>query len=202
MIVQNEPPNLFYRGSSMKGTFKPGDRLFIEEVSFKQIRRGDLIVFTYTRHGICDFVVHRVRNIKANTLIMRGDNSRVNDHKPVNEQDIVGRVRGYERDGKSETVHNHISGRLRAVLLHTWFSVRLAVKRLFKAPYRVLSQSGLLKKIWRPEITTVGFQTPQGLLIKYLYKNRTVAAHWIDRDKWICRPPFALILDQHKPFNG
>lgn len=194
MPIQNEPPNLFYRGSSMKGTFKAGDRLSIEKVPFQKIRKGDLIIFRKTINDKTEFVVHRVRHITPNGAITRGDNSLYNDRILLMESDIIGRVSSFDRNGKMFSTRNGFLGRMRAFRLHTRLRLNSILKRSLRTPYRWLKKSGIVSRIWYPKIEIVQCQTPQGPLFKFIHRNRTIATYWTKQNKWICRRPYDLVL--------
>jgi len=201
MTPQNEPPNLFYRGSSMKGTFKPGDRLTIEAIPFSRIHKGDLIIFRKTINGKTEFVVHRVKGISPNGLVMRGDNARFNDQKLVEKEGVIGKVVAYDRNTKCKSVHNGLLGRVRALFLHTRFNFKQNLKSLLRKPYRALNQSGVVAKIWRPDIQVLYFDTHFGPLIKYIHRNRTVALYWVEERKWSFHFPFSLMIHPGKKTN-
>lgn len=194
MIPQNEPPKLFYRGSSMKGTFKPGDRLSIEKIPFNQIRQGDLIIFRKTINGQAEFVVHRVHAIETDGLVTRGDNLRGKDCGLVTADNLIGRVVRFDRHEKTLIVGNGFNGRLRAKWLHFRLIMKRLLKRAFRMPYRLLKKSGIVAKIWRPDIKMILFQTPDGPLIKYIHKNHTIANSWVSLNITQIKKPYELVI--------
>lgn len=171
-----EPPNLFYRGSSMHGTFKPGDKLTVEKVPFDRIKKGDLVVFRRNAGKESDFIVHRVVAITAKGLATRGDNCHERDAEPAAPEQIVGRVTRYDRGGKARKAGNGWRGRLRAMRLRARAQAVSAAKRIFARPYRSLRTAGFLARIWRPEIELILFETAQGPLAKYVHGGKTVGA--------------------------
>jgi len=194
MTLRNEPPNLFYRGSSMKGTFKPGDRLYIEKIPYCKIRKGDLIVFRKIINEENEFVVHRVRHITPDGLITRGDHCRYNDQKLVNEEMFIGRVMGYDRFGIFHRASIGGKGEIHAVRCHARHWVLRIARRCFRKPYQILKKSGIPARILRPRIEISCFHTPQGPLIKYIHRDRTVATFWIHNNRWSCRFPYSLLI--------
>jgi len=168
----------------MKGTFKPGDKLFIEKVPIGQINRGDLIIFTRAFEKKSDFIIHRVADIVPDGLITRGDNCRERDFGLVTEKKIIGRVILFERREKSYGAQNGLLGLLRAKALHGRIHVARAMKFFLRKPYILTRNSGIIKKFWHPEIEIIHFKNPDGSLEKYLHRGRTVAIHWSKNDRW------------------
>jgi signal peptidase I len=191
---QKQPPNLFYRGSSMKGTFKPGDKLIIEKIPFSRIQKGDLIIFGRAADEISDFIVHRVADIASDGLVTRGDSCRDRDSDPVLEENVIGRVMQYDRKGKIHKARNGWAGRLRAMMLHGRQQPLGAAKLIFRRPYRMIRATGFVARFWRPEIETILFKTPQGPLAKYVHEQKTVATCWIERNRWWIKRPYDLII--------
>jgi len=186
----------------MKGTFKPGDRLSIEKIPFSQIRKGDLIIFRKTIDEKSEFVVHRVRHITPNGLVTRGDNCHFNDRTKVTDQDIFGKVTGYDRNAKKFSAGNGFRGQLRAIRLHLQLSLRRLARLFLRKPYRALKRSGIVSRIWKPDISGIFFQTPKGPLIKYIHRNRVIANHWIEPNTWQCRRPYDLIVFKDSSLSG
>lgn len=190
-----QPPNLFYRGSSMRGTFKPGDKLIIEKVPFDRIKKGDLIIFSRNENEEDDFIVHRVVAVNPKGLVTRGDNCFDNDKNLVIEENIVGRVIANDRRGKVHQVQNGRAGAFRAAMLHSRLQVINLVKFFLRKPYLILKKSGFITKIWQPEIDIFQFQTSDGPLVKYVHKGKTVAICWTDQHRWWVKRPFCFFLN-------
>jgi hypothetical protein len=178
----------------MKGTFRPGDKLFIEEIPFVQIERGDVIVFCGKSEGKDEPIVHRVVAKCSTGLIMRGDNNSKNDASPVTEKDIRGRVDRIERKGKSRRVSNGRAGLLRAEVLRIKLHVLQAIKFFLRKPYRLIGRSVFVAKLWQPEIEVIRFETPDGPLLKYLHKGRSVATCWPKKNRWSFKRPYEFFL--------
>jgi len=185
----------FYRGDSMRGTFRLGDRLLIEPVLFVDIYPGDVIVYrgTNEQENVED-VAHRVVAITENGLITRGDNNSRHDFTPVQCDQIIGKVVEMERRRRKQVVVGGAKGLRRAKL--QWAILRLDrfVRRLFRFPYHLLRNSQIIPKLWRPFITEINLKTERGLLVKYIYKQRTVAIWDVSQHKFNCRKPFDLVI--------
>ena len=187
----------FYHGESMRGTFRPGDRLTVEPVSLSDLRAGDVVVF----HGVncredADTIVHRVVAVRADGLVTRGDNSSTADLYPLTEERLVGRVVKVERGGRSWNVHNGRAGLCRAYALRLLRSAVALLGLIGRWPYRGLRASGLARRFWQPAITRVYLQTERGPLVKYVCAGRTVACWRPTERRFECRKPYDLVIDR------
>jgi len=194
-----QPPNLFYRGSSMKGTFKPGDKLVTEKVFYDQIKKGDLIIFGREADENSDFIVHRVADIAPDGLITRGDNCRDRDIGLVSEEKIIGRVIRFDRRGEIHQARNGWLGVIRAKVLHGRIHIARGVKFFFRTPYLLIRNFGILKKFWHPEIEIIHLNTPDGSLDKYVHRGLSVAIHWIGNNRWYLKRPYDFIIGPQLP---
>ncbi|HEX7502902.1 MAG TPA: hypothetical protein VF451_05745 [Acidobacteriota bacterium] len=59
----------------------------------------------------------------------------------------------------------------------------------------MLKKTGIVSRVWHPRIETIHFQTPEGPLVKYLHKDRTVASCWTDTNCWWFRRPYDFVID-------
>jgi signal peptidase I len=185
-----QPPNLFYRGSSMKGTFKPGNKLIMEIVPFDKIKKGDVIIFRRIQEEHSDFIVHRVAEIICKRLITRGDNCFDQDKEPIKEENVIGRVIRYDWNGKIRLVRNGGIGRMRAALLHGRLHAVKGLKFFLRKPYVTLRRTGLLAKLWHPDIEGVQFEAPDGPFVKYLHKGKSVAISLGNKKFCLVKRPF------------
>jgi signal peptidase I len=185
----------FYRGTSMTQTFKKGDYLFFKNISITALYCGDVIVFNcQNSEENKKQCVHRIIGKSNKNLITRGDNNPKNDEDPVIEENLVGKVTHYERNGKIYKVWNGQLGLMRTRVLHGRLHVLKAAKYFLRKPYRMLKKTGIIYKLWRPEIEKIYFETPEGPLIKYIHKSRTVANYWIDSNLWWFRRPYDFVI--------
>jgi signal peptidase I len=193
----------FYFGASMKGTFRIGDCLIVEPVSLNDISLGDVVVFCKSERPSNNQVVHRVVKIVPGGLITRGDFNRIDDVLIVLEENLVGRVTYFERNGKRHPVQNGWQGWLRGQILHFWHPFWRKTWRYVIAPvgrreYRWLRDSGLVGNLWHPSVTKVYLETKQGPLVKYICNNQTVAYWWPKTNCFKCRKPYDLVLRREK----
>ncbi len=189
----------FYRGRSMKGTFCVGDNLLIEQVSINKLKRGDVIIFQGTdNNGEEKELVHRVVSIYKNGLVTRGDNNTQNDDILVTQKNFKGIVTHFERNGKKKPVKNGFQGMIKAKIRYSTLSIKRLIRVIFRKPYRALKKSGLVPKIWKPDIKKIFIKTSDEEIIKYIHGSHTVAQMWPKKKKFLCKKPYDLII---KPDN-
>jgi signal peptidase I len=184
-----------YRGGSMLGTFRPGDRLSIEPASLDEVRLGDVVAWRVAcPTGAAEQIVHRVVSLQPGGLVTRGDNKRCNDSGPVTAETLLGRVTCVERGGRVHPVRGGRLGLARARLLHARIHVRALAVRLGRRPYTWLRALGLVSRLWRPQITRLRVATGQGPLVKYLSAGLTVARWWPEQGRFECTRPYDMII--------
>jgi hypothetical protein len=186
---------LFYQGLSMAGTFKNGAYLRIQKTFINDLRRGDIVVIKNRKsNGDESQYVHRIINITALIIHSRGDNSKAADDQNVSVENLIGKVTHYERNGRIHKVWNGRLGMIRARVLHGRLHIIRAIKFIFRKPYRMLKKTGIISKLWQPEIETIYFETQDGPLVKYIHKGRTVASCWLDSNRWWFRRPYDFVI--------
>jgi hypothetical protein len=195
---QPAPGDLFpYQGTSMHGTFRPGDLLLVTPVAIEAIHPGDVVAF---RRQAPDEdaaqIVHRVQARVGAGLITRGDHSTGPDPSPVRAVELVGRVVAVQRHGRVRRVWGGPAGRLWALGLR----FRRGLLRLAQAPYTLLRASGLVQRLWRPRLERVHLTTPEGPLVKTMHRGRTVAQWHPQTGRFWCRKPYDLVIE--RPAEG
>ena len=189
----------FYRGKSMKASFQPGDRLYIEPVLIEKLKRGDVIIFQGTDHnGEEKELVHRVVSIYKDGLYTRGDNNTQNDDILVTQKNFKGIVTHFERNGKKKPVKRGFQGMIKAKIHYLTLFFKRLIRIIFRKPYRALKKSRIVPKIWKPEIKKIFIKTPDEEIIKYIHGSHTVAQLWPKKKKFLCKKPYDLII---KPDN-
>ena len=184
-----------YRGGSMLGTFRLGDRLPVETASLDEIRPGDVVALRVAcPSGAAEELVHRVVGLQPGGLVTRGDNNRCNDSSLVTAETLLGRVTRVERGGRLRPVRGGRLGLARARLLHARIHVRALAIRLGRGPYGWLRRRGWVSRLWRPQITRLRVATDKGPLVKYLSAGRTVARWWPEQNRFECERPYDLVI--------
>ncbi len=176
----------------MAPTFLPGQVLYINSQK-KDIAPGDVIVFRQQEGK--GWAVHRVIAVKQDGYITRGDNNLCADPAPILPEQVVGKVVRVDSNDRIDPLFGGWRGQWQGRFLRT----RLLGKRLLRKglgkPYHWLKCSGLVAKYWKPKIEAIRFETPDGALIKYIHKGRTVASCWTDTDRWWFKRPYDFVID-------
>lgn len=179
----------------MKGTFRPGDRLFFKCGNLSAIAPGDVIIFKNAcGEDCCREIVHRVVRREAAKYITRGDSAKFVDAAAVTRKSLIGRVYAKERKGRISPVHGGRIGLWRGRMLHVYWGMRRRAVRMIHPLYDRLKASGLIGRIWQPKITRVCVNTRDGRAIQFLYKNRVIARHWPEQGRFECRKPWDLVI--------
>ena len=180
----------------MISTFKKGDFLYFKKSPITEMNCGDIIIFNCMNlEEPKKQCVHRVTIKLRQKIYTRGDNNPKNDEEPVSEENLIGKVTHYERNGKIHKVWNGRLGMMRARVLHGRLHIIRAAKFLLRKPYRLLKKTGMMAKLWQPKIETIYFETQDGPLVKYTHKGRTVASCWLDSNRWWFRRPYDFVID-------
>jgi signal peptidase I len=186
----------------MEGTFKFGDLLIFEPAPLPLIQPGDVVIYRGLNHrGEHVELVHRVVAVTSDGLVMRGDNNPAPDRLPVKENNLLGKVSYIERDGICLPVSRRPKIPFRSRVSQGFRHVRSLMSALAghigRSSYRKLRRSGLIGILWKPPIKKIFLQTNDGPLIKYVYRNRTVVAHYFPaQERLHCRKPFDLVLSK------
>jgi signal peptidase I len=185
-----------YSGSSMLGTFQPGDRLIIEPVPFTAVRPGDVVAFYPSTGNNEDVpIVHRVVAVEPTGLLTRGDNKSMIDREPVTADRLVGKVAYVERSGRG-SVHGGHAGQLWVKYLRGRFLVRNMVAKLGGRLYGYLRASDLIRTVWRPKIIQMWLVSNHKVQVKYVCGRRTVARWWPHEQRFECRKPYDLVISR------
>ena len=186
-----------YRGGSMTGTFRPGDRLVIEPVPFSAIVAGDVVAFVPPMDEVAQYPwVHRVVSVTPGGLVTRGDNNPHADAVLVTAENLLGRVTRVERQAGGYPVQGGRRGRWRGRALRARRALREAIAHIGREPYRRLRASGLVTRLWRPRVNRLLVTTDDGPLIKYVCRRRTVAWWWPEKGRFKCLKPYDLVIPQ------
>ncbi len=86
--LNTQYPMAAITSGSMWPELKKGDLVFIEGVDPKTIKVDDIIVYANEKNA---FTIHRVVELKEDSLITKGDANNIAD-KPIVYEDIIGRL--------------------------------------------------------------------------------------------------------------
>lgn len=188
-----------YNGPSMAPLFKPGDLLCVQKSVLGNIRLGDIVIINWeSDKNNIQYVVHRVISLKQEHLITQGDNNLKPDPQAVTSENLVGLVTSFGRQNHVYSVKGGTIGLFYARLIHARNFIWLLIKRLGWRIYRLIRQSGLIAKMWRPVISQIRVMTANGSLIKYCYGKHTVARWWPETKNFVVAKPFDLVIPHPK----
>lgn len=203
----------FYRGSSMAGTFRPGEILILKPTDIKNIRPGDVVVYECQTQQEAEAVkhprngnppteaVHRVVSILPEGLVTRGDNNPGVDRELVTQDNLVGLVTHVERGRKQSVVFGGLAGLIHTRVLQSKRFLWKLFAHLGGGLYRKLRASGFVAKIWHPKFTKIILLTEEGLIVKYTFSSRSVASWMPKKERFICQKPFDLVLWENSAFK-
>jgi hypothetical protein len=135
-----------------------------------------------------------VVSVSARGVLTRGDHNKGLDPYLVAMDRVIGKVEQVEIQGEWKPVTGGRPGlwNARVQWFLTWLDVRF--RRMFWRPYGLLRSSRIVPRLWRPAITVVQLQTQHGPLVKYIYRQRTVALWNPSIRRFECRKPFDLVI--------
>ena len=166
-----------------------GDLLgYTEDCS--SVSSGDVILFSHEDR----IVVHRVVKTVSSGLITRGDSSFRNDPETVSRNDVTGICRRVYRRNRTIRVLRGFPGTVQMAFGHIVRVSRSVLYAVFHPLYRFLARTGVFRLVWKPSVRRLSFHTPQGKLVKFVWRRRTIARWYPDTGRFVCRFPFALFL--------
>lgn len=184
-----------YRGQSMSPTFRPGHVLYVRPTA-QDIQVGDVIVFLHPTANI--YYVHRVVSKTQGGWITRGDNNPFEDSWLVTPEDVVGRVEVMEDLEYFKPVKggNWGTWQVKKGRMISWLGKRL--RPVFRFFHHWLFYSPkirwALQRIFVRQVKVIHLNTPDGVLIKTLYRGQTISRWWPETNRFECRIPYDLII--------
>jgi hypothetical protein len=183
-----------YKGPSMAPTFRPGHLLYVHP-GIHGVGPGDVIVFANPSGD--GYIVHRLISVADARWITRGDNNARED-RPIAPDQVVGRVDMVDARGHLKPV----CGASRGLWLARtqWGTRRVGkwLRRSLSPLYRTLRDSPILHRLLEQSfaraLRVVRVETPDGPLLKTLYRGKVVARWWPQLCHFECQKPFDLII--------
>jgi hypothetical protein len=187
-----------YSGLSMQPTFRTGQVLYVRP-DVQAVKPGDVVV--YKQEG--RYIVHRVLSVGMDGYVTRGDNNPQADANPVAPGQVIGRVDMDEHRGEIRSVWGGRSGLWLTRLGRAARWLKPGLRLVFGWPYRRLKASRFMVRIWKPAISQIHLKSDSGMLVKYIYRKKTVAVWEASLGRFECRKPFDLVipspLEETKP---
>jgi signal peptidase I len=178
-----------YRGASMKSTFRAGELLYVRP-HVQEVKPGDVVVFKHDGQ----YIVHRVLSAGTAGFVTRGDNNTDIDASPVSPDQVIGRVEINENRGVFNSVRGGWLGLWLARFRFRTRSLGLGLRCVTGLLYRLLKATKFVGRIWKPAIYQIHIKNRAGRLVKYIYRNKTVAVWDMSLGYFECQKPFDLII--------
>ncbi len=141
LIDNDHQLQLRMQGFSMFPTLQPGDKGIVQKCNACNILPGDIIVFKKNNQLIAHRLIRIEAKARETLYICRGDQNGFED-KPVRENEIVGKLISFERNGRTTNI-NSLKMRMlgwKMINLPQWMYLRN------KVTLRILAVFNALKK--------------------------------------------------------
>lgn len=185
-----------YTGSSMSPALKALDTIHVSLCEGKQIRRGDVIVFSPP--GSNNMVVHRVVSISDQGLMTRGDNNNEIDPWSLSPDRIIGYVVQSQRKNRLLTIYGGTRGLLYASAVRFLRNIDSIISSFLNPAYHRLSQTGLFRQ-WLPDgmhMRILSFNHSDGMEFQLLMAGHVIGRLLPGKNEWFIRRPFRLFVDE------
>lgn len=185
-----------YTGSSMSPALKALDTIHVLLCEGKQIRRGDVIVFSPPDSK--DMVVHRVVSISDRGLMTRGDNNNEIDPWSLSSERIIGRVVRAQRKNRLLTIYGGTRGLLYASAVRFFCNFDFVISFFLHPLYHRLAETGLLRR-WLPDgmhTRVLSFNRSDGMEFQFIMAGHVIGRLLPGRNEWFIRRPFRLFVDE------
>ena len=114
-------------GTSMMPLLKQNRDLFtVERRGRKRFRAGDVVLY---RRPPDKYVLHRIIKVRPNDYVILGDNC-VSKEYGITDKDILGKMTGYVRKGRSHSINDGSYRLYTAYIMHT-IPVRIFAKKVY-----------------------------------------------------------------------
>ena len=187
---------MIYMGSSMYPALKASDTIHVLLCGGKQIRRGDVIVFSTQNSN--DMVVHRVVSISGRGLRTRGDNNNDIDSCFLSPDRVIGRVVHVQRGDRLLTIYGGTRGLLYASAIRFLCNIDSVISSFLNPAYHRLAKTGLLRR-WLPDemrMRVLSFNRSDGMEFQLLMAGRVIGRLLPGKNEWFIRRPFRLFVDE------
>ena len=187
---------MVYTGSSMSPALKATDIIQVLLCKGKQIRQGDVIVFSPP--GSNDMVVHRVVSISDQGLRTRGDNNNDIDTWSLSPDRIVGRVVQAQRENRRLTIYGGIRGLLYASAIRFLCNIDSTISSFLHPVYHRLAETGLFRRCLpdKIDIRVLSFNRSDGMEFQLLMAGHVIGRLLPGKNEWFIQRPFRLFVNE------
>lgn len=182
-----------YRGSSMRGSLRPGDKVITDNSLFASLQPGDVIVYRNPNQPELQ-TIHRIIHTRHAFIATQGDNVAEPDNYCVTQDLFIGKATVIERNGIRIPICRGYIGILRSRCLHLHRRLRTLLEPLAQPLYELLGGAVIDLLRWKPELIKINIAIPPNTIIKYVRNGKTVAQWNQETRVWDCRKPYDLIL--------
>jgi signal peptidase I len=187
---------MFYAGPSMNPTLRASDILHVVPCADKEIRIGDVIVFTPPEGG--SSIVHRVVSKDARGVRTRGDNNACVDPHVLEPHHILGLVVHAQRGDKLRRVHGGAAGRVIGNLMNLRGYID---RKLSGVPAATPHRPNQLRAVgaWflsRMHPRIVRFSARGGSELQMLVGRHLIARRPAGEERWVIRRRYRLFIDE------
>ncbi len=187
---------MVYTGSSMFPALKASDTIHVLLCEGKQIRRGDVIVFSPPAGN--DMVVHRVVSISDQGLRTRGDNNNDIDPWSLSPGRIVGRVVCAQRGKRLLTIYGGTSGLLYVSAIRFFCNFDFVISSFLHPLYHRLAETELFRR-WLPDgmhTRVFSFNRSDGMEFQLIMAGHVIGRLLPGKNEWFIRRPFRLFVNE------
>ena len=187
---------MVYTGSSMSPVLKTLDTIHVFLCKDKQIRRGDVIVFSPPDSN--DMVVHRVVSFSDQGLMTRGDNNNEIDPWFLSPDRIIGCVVQSQRKNRLLTIYGGTRGLLYASAVRFLCNIDSMISSFLHPVYHRLAKTGLFRQ-WLPDgmhMRVLSFNRSDGMEFQLLMAGHVIGRLLPGKNEWFIRRPFRLFVDE------
>jgi len=187
---------IHYMGSSMSGTFRPGDLLYVVPYEGEEVRCGDVIVFIPP--GRERRVVHRVVSVSPGGIRTQGDNSSKEDPYFLKPEHIIGRVMYAKGRRKWRRVPGGVGGKWRACKLRTVRRLDSRVSSWIVPLLRRLLPVESIRRLVRKRVPLriIAIDRPNGTEFQLLLGRMILGRLLPGRQNWNLRRTIGLLVGE------
>ncbi len=185
-----------YNGTSMNPILKAGDGIWVMPYDGKNIRRGDVIVFTPPEGD--SKIIHRVVACEKQGIKTKGDNNSDFDQFLLSPDKILGQVVYARRGRELRKIYGGTTGRMIAGAIRIGQSIKERLFFLLSPAYRWFIRSGVFRgwvSGWM-KTRVVSFNRLEGTELQLMIGRYVIGRLLPGRIRWNIRRPFRIFFDE------
>lgn len=193
---------IYYRGSSMGHTFRPGDLLYVVPRGRKEIRCGDVVVFIAPATE--KQIVHRVVSVDPQGIRTRGDSSWKEDDYLLKPDHILGRVMYAKGKRRWRRVHGGVRGKWCAFKVRIVRRVEFGISSWILPRLRRMPLVETLRRVMQKRLPTriIAINRSEGTELQLLLGRVVMGRLLPGRKTWNLWWPTRLFVGQESLPTG